>query len=89
MLDKGQRADWFETPYIRVFTMIFVVSLIAAVIWELRVKDPIVDLRLFKDRTFFMANVMLFMLGFVLFSTTVLRRSTRKNSWDIRHNARV
>ncbi len=22
VLDKGQRADWFETPYIRVFTMI-------------------------------------------------------------------
>jgi DHA2 family multidrug resistance protein len=72
VLDKGQRADWFETPYIRAFTFIFIVSLIAAVIWELRVKDPIVELRLFKDRTFLMANVMLFMLGFVMYSSTVL-----------------
>jgi MFS transporter, DHA2 family, multidrug resistance protein len=72
VLDKGQRADWFETPYIRVFTIIFVTSLILAVIWELRVKDPVVDLRLFKDRTFMTGNVMLFVLGFVLYSSTVL-----------------
>jgi len=72
VLDKGQRADWFETPYIRAFTVIFVTALVLAVIWELRIKDPIVDLRLFKDRTFMMANVMLFMLGFVMYSSTVL-----------------
>jgi DHA2 family multidrug resistance protein len=72
VLDKGQRADWFEAPYIRVFTFIFVAALILAVIWELRVKDPVVDLRLFKDRTFMTGNVMLFVLGFVLYSSTVL-----------------
>jgi DHA2 family multidrug resistance protein len=72
VLDKGQRADWFETTYIRVFTCIFVTALILAVIWELRVKYPIVDLRLFKDRTFLMGNVMLFALGFTLYSSTVL-----------------
>jgi DHA2 family multidrug resistance protein len=72
VLDKGQRADWFQTPYIRVFTFIFVTALILAVIWEFRVKDPIVDLRLLKDRTFLTANVMLFMVGFVMYSSTVL-----------------
>ncbi len=72
VLDKGQRADWFGTPYIRVFTIISITSLILMVIWELRVKDPIVELTLFKDRTFLMANIMLFMVGFVLYSTTVL-----------------
>jgi len=72
VLDKGQREDWFETPYIRVFTFIFVTALILAVIWELHVEHPVVDLRLFKNRTFFMSNVMLFMVGFVIYSTTVL-----------------
>jgi DHA2 family multidrug resistance protein len=72
VLDKGQRDDWFQTPYIRVFTFIFVTALILAVIWEFRVKDPVVDLRLFRDRTFLMGNVMLFVVGFVLYSTTVL-----------------
>jgi MFS transporter, DHA2 family, multidrug resistance protein len=72
VLDKGQRDDWFEAPYIRVFTFVCVTALILAVIWELRVRDPIVDLRLFKDRTFFMGNIMLFMVGFAIYSTTVL-----------------
>ncbi len=72
VLDKGQREDWFETTYIRVFTVIFVTALILAVLWELRVKEPVVDLRLFKDRTFLMGNVMLFIVGFVLYSSTVL-----------------
>jgi DHA2 family multidrug resistance protein len=72
VLDKGQRDDWFESPYIRVFTIIFVSALILAVIWELRVKEPVVDLRLFKDRTFLLANVMLFAVGFALYSTTML-----------------
>jgi MFS transporter, DHA2 family, multidrug resistance protein len=72
VLDKGQREDWFETPYIRVFTVIFIVALILGIIWELRVKEPVVDLRLFKDRTFLMGNVMLFIVGFVLYSSTVL-----------------
>jgi DHA2 family multidrug resistance protein len=72
VLDKGQRDDWFESPYIRIFTIIFVSALILAVIWELRVKDPVVDLRLFKDRTFLVANVMLFAVGFCLYSTTML-----------------
>ena len=57
---------------LRVFTVIFVTALILAVIWELRVKEPVVDLRLFKDRTFLMSNVMLFIVGFVLYSSTVL-----------------
>ena len=72
VLDKGQRDDWFEAPYIRVFTFIFVAALVLGVIWELRVKDPVVDLRLFKDRTFLMGNFMLFMVGFVMYSSTVL-----------------
>ena len=72
VLDKGQREDWFETPYIRVFTVIFITALILAVIWEFRVKEPVVELRLFKDRTFLMGNVMLFVVGFVLYSSTLL-----------------
>jgi MFS transporter, DHA2 family, multidrug resistance protein len=72
VLDKGQRDDWFAATYIRVFTFTFIVALTLFVIRELRTDHPIVDLRLFKDRTFVAGNIMLFMLGFVLYSTTVL-----------------
>ncbi len=72
VLDKGQREDWFESQFIVVFTAICVVSLLAAFFWELRHKDPVVDLRLLKERNFAMANLLMFSLGFVLLGSTVL-----------------
>jgi DHA2 family multidrug resistance protein len=72
VLDKGEREDWFQTRYITVFTVISVVALVGLVIWELRRKDPIVDFKLLRDRTFFMACLMLFVVGFALYGTTVL-----------------
>ena len=49
-----------------------VVGLVGAVVWELRTKDPVVDLRLLKDRNFLIATLSMFMLGVVLYGTTVL-----------------
>jgi DHA2 family multidrug resistance protein len=48
------------------------VSLVSLLIWELRSEHPVIDVRLFKSRTFAMANGMMFMLGLALFGTTVL-----------------
>ncbi|HEV2177349.1 MAG TPA: DHA2 family efflux MFS transporter permease subunit [Terriglobia bacterium] len=72
ILDKGQREDWFETHYITVLAVVSAVCLVALFFWELRHKDPIVEVRLFMNRTFGMACIMLFMVGFVLYGTTVL-----------------
>ncbi len=72
ILDKGEREDWFQTHYIVVLAIITVVCLIAVFFWEMRHKDPIIEVRLFTDRTFLMSCVMLFLVGFVLYGTTVL-----------------
>ncbi len=72
ILDKGEREDWFETRYILVLAIVTVVSLVAVYFWELRHKHPIIEVRLFHNRTFLMACVMLFTVGFVLYGTTVL-----------------
>jgi DHA2 family multidrug resistance protein len=72
MLDKGEREDWFSSDLITTFAVIAVVSLVAAVFWELRTEHPIADLRLLKDRNFLLATITLFALGFVLYSSTVL-----------------
>jgi len=53
-------------------TVISVVALLFTIFWEWRVKEPIIDLHLFKDRNFASANVMMFMVGFVLLSSTLL-----------------
>jgi MFS transporter, DHA2 family, multidrug resistance protein len=72
VLDKGQRDDWFGSNFILSLTIISVLSLLFTIFWEWRHKDPIIDLHLFKDRTFAAANIMMFMVGFTLLSSTLL-----------------
>jgi MFS transporter, DHA2 family, multidrug resistance protein len=72
VLDKGQRDDWFESKFILVLTAIAVVALIWVIIWEWYQKDPIIDLHLFRERSFAVANFLMFMLGFALLGSTLL-----------------
>jgi DHA2 family multidrug resistance protein len=72
ILDKGQRDDWFGSPFIVWLTMISASSLIFVVFWEWFHKDPIIDLHLFRERTFASANFLMFMLGFALLGSTLL-----------------
>src|SRR6266516_741838 len=72
ILDKGQREDWFSSNFIRMFFALMVFGLIAGIIWEFRQKEPVVDLRMLKDRNFAIATMAMFFLGFVLYASTVL-----------------
>jgi DHA2 family multidrug resistance protein len=72
MLDKGQREDWFESRLILACGIIAAIALAAAVVRELSIDDPVVDLKLLKERNFFIANGLMFMLGMVLYGSTVL-----------------
>jgi len=72
VLDKGQRDDWFESHFIVVLSIVAALSLIFVVFWEWHQKDPIIDLHLFRDRTFGISNLLMFMLGFALLGSTLL-----------------
>ncbi len=72
VLDKGERDDWFGSPFILWASVIAVTSLVALVIRELTAENPVIDLRLFKDRNFAISTFMMYVLGFVLYGTTVL-----------------
>ncbi|HKN17033.1 MAG TPA: DHA2 family efflux MFS transporter permease subunit [Candidatus Sulfotelmatobacter sp.] len=72
VLDKGQRDDWFESHFIVILSLIAAVSLIFVIFWEWKHKDPIIDLHLFRDRTFGISNLLMFMLGFALLGSTLL-----------------
>ena len=71
-LDKGQEDDWFASGFISTLTIIAVVCLLFLVLWEWYEKDPVVDVRLFKYFNFSTASVMMFLVGAVSFSSTVL-----------------
>jgi DHA2 family multidrug resistance protein len=52
VLDKGQTADWFAATWIRWFSLVSTCALVALVVWELRCRNPIVDLSVFRNRNF-------------------------------------
>jgi MFS transporter, DHA2 family, multidrug resistance protein len=72
ILDKGEREDWLSSNFIVCFVVLMLIGLIAGIIWELREKDPVVDLRMLKNRNFALATIAMFFLGFVLYASTVL-----------------
>jgi MFS transporter, DHA2 family, multidrug resistance protein len=49
-----------------------VVCLVSLVFWELRTKTPVIDVRMYKNFNFAIANLMMFVLGMLLFSSLVL-----------------
>lgn len=72
MLDKGQREDWLASKLIVASLIIAAACLVTVAFWEWRQKEPVVDLRLLRDRNFGLATGSMFLLGFVLYSSTVL-----------------
>src|ERR1700721_2176302 len=72
VLDKGQEDDWFGSYFITTLVVVAVVGLVSLVIWEWFHKEPIVDVRLFKNFNFATSSLMFLMLGMALFSSTVL-----------------
>jgi DHA2 family multidrug resistance protein len=71
-LDKGQEDDWFGSHFITILIVTAAVGLVSLVIWEWYQKEPIVDVRLFKIFNVASTNLMFFVVGVVLFSSTVL-----------------
>ena len=72
VLDKGERDDWFGSHFIVACTAACVIGLVGVVFWELRQKEPVIELHLFKDRNYAAATFTMFALGIVLYGTTVL-----------------
>jgi MFS transporter, DHA2 family, multidrug resistance protein len=71
-LDRGQIEDWFGSPFICWMLGIGVVGWIATLLWELRIKEPVIDFRLLANRNFAIASVCFFVFGFGLFGSTTL-----------------
>jgi DHA2 family multidrug resistance protein len=72
VLDKGQEDDWFGSHFILTLSIISAICLVSLVLWELNVKEPILDVRLFKNVNFATSSLLMLMVGAVSFSTTVL-----------------
>lgn len=72
LLDKGQQEDWFESNFITALLVVSIAALAAFIARELMAKAPVVNLRVFKDRTFSAGTFLMTVLGFVLYGSLVL-----------------
>jgi DHA2 family multidrug resistance protein len=72
LLDKGQEDDWFSSNFIVALAVISSVSLVALVWHELTTDNPVVDLRVFKARSYAIGVFLMTIVGFVLYGSLVL-----------------
>jgi DHA2 family multidrug resistance protein len=72
VLDTGQQNDWFESKQIVLLSVVSVVSLVAFVIRELTIEEPIVNLRVLANRNFGVGTLLMTVVGGVLYGTTAL-----------------
>ena len=72
VLDKGEEDNWFQSHFIVAFAAIAAIAFVVGIIWELYQEHPIVNLRLYKNRNFAIASLLMFAFGFMLYGTTVL-----------------
>jgi DHA2 family multidrug resistance protein len=72
-LDKGEENNWFASNFITFFAFLFVAGIIGLIWWELKVKNPVMNLRLFKFKNFAICCLLMMLVGGVLNAATVLQ----------------
>jgi DHA2 family multidrug resistance protein len=71
-LDRGEREDWFASGFIVTTAVLAGISLIGLVLWETHTDEPVVDLKLLRNRNFSATLLVMGLTGMILFSTTQL-----------------
>lgn len=69
-LDRGQREDWFSSPFITISALISGLALVSFIPWELSRTEPIVPIRMFGRRNFGIASIFLLIMGVIIFGST-------------------
>jgi MFS transporter, DHA2 family, multidrug resistance protein len=72
MLDKGQEDDWFGSRFIVTLCVLAVGGLTGLIVRELTTKHPVLDLTIFKYRSYAIGTFLMTLIGFVLYGSTVL-----------------
>ena len=72
ILDKGQQKDWFASTWISWFSVISVSAMALLIVRELRTAEPIVDLRVFKNRNFWVGNALMAVISAGMYSSIAM-----------------
>jgi MFS transporter, DHA2 family, multidrug resistance protein len=72
VLEQGERNDWFDSQTIVLLSVVSAAALIAFVLKALNDRHPIVDLTVFKFRSFSVGSFLGIIMGFGLFGTALI-----------------
>ena len=72
VLERGETLDWLSSPYICTNIIVSAICLPLFVWWELRIPNPIINIRLFKQGIVANGVGLMTMLGFFLYSIMFL-----------------
>ena len=72
MADNGQKNGWFDSPYICKLGIVSLISFIALIWWELKNKEPLFDLRIFKNWNFTFGTTIITMVFAISFGSIAM-----------------
>jgi DHA2 family multidrug resistance protein len=72
MLDRGENEDWFGSRFVLLMAVLGGLGILGAIGWLLIAKKPVVNLDVFKDRTFAMGCVFIGATGGTLYAGAVV-----------------
>lgn len=72
VLDKGQQYGWFDCTWICWLSVFSLGCMFFFIVWELEIKKPIVDLRVFKDLNFVIGTILGVLVNIMVCVTIIL-----------------
>lgn len=69
VLERGEHYEWFDSNVIRILTATAVLGTITLLWWEMRVKEPIIDLRVLRNRSLAAGSAFAAVLGLALYGS--------------------
>jgi MFS transporter, DHA2 family, multidrug resistance protein len=72
VLERGEAEDWYDSRLIIGLTLVAVVGLLTFIWWELKQKEPVVNVHIMKDRNMAITTFLTFIVGFILFTSVFI-----------------
>ncbi len=69
VLERGHREDWFQSAMIQWLTLASVIGLVLFVLWEMRIPNPAVNLRVLRHRQLLAGTIYQAVMGFGIYGS--------------------
>ena len=72
VMDRGEDEDWFSSPFICVVACLSVVGILGAIAWLLYAREPVINIRVYRDGNFALTSLLMVAMAGLLYSSAVL-----------------